>query len=309
MSMKFVIARPTCGLGNRLRNMACAYALHKMVGGDMFICWERSGDCDVEWSSLVDENKFPLKNIRISDVLDMYPRCNPWHDPTTHTDHVLQTICGGAYDSIIVEGGHDFKHPDMPVSKLLGYKHEFYTMIKDNLSEKTKGMLRAVDDIRFPRIGVHMREHIPFFDLQDKLFFEKDTIVESTIAYMKGFVNQGMKRFFLSTSSDEYVDKIKKEFADTEDVEISTLNQDLDKRSRSDTSICASLVDMVVLSRCSYIVGSYMSSFSDEAALMGNVVKICSTAFDHKKEPYHMYGFYVSQDGLQCINPNAKHKP
>jgi hypothetical protein len=309
MTIRFIFIQPICGLGNRLRALACGYALSQHLGNiPLYVQWRESEDCGVSWKDLFDsQDNLKIKHATLEMLLQEYPNCYPWYEPEKHTEVFFRQSNQHLYDSIMIEGGHDFKHPDMSVADLITFKNEFYQMLFECIKPEIK---KKVDDVlnflkqRCDLIGVHLRAYVPKYDEADMKNdpswenFENKDLIQTTTSFMKKH-NKKNTCFFISSNSVEMTSQLCKSFHNTikyEDANVESADRDNAK------SIIHSFIHMIILSRCKLILGTYKSSFSDEAAIMGNIKKICCTSKDHSQTPYHAYGFSTSSTGEQCVN-------
>lgn len=308
MKLQFVLVRPACGLGNRFRALACTYALCKYQKCPMHIYWTSNDDCTINWNEIVVPS-FPISTHTFASVFDEYPDCSPYFQANEHTELFLKQQPRG-FDALVIEGGHDFKHPNMPVADLLSLKHEFYelllTYMQPSILLKAREFVEKINLEKENTIAVHVRGYVPKYDEADMRKdpswenFENNTIVQSTILFMKHQRNN--PTFVLVSNSEALRDAICHAMKDSS-CNIVTYEDDLVDISARDAScsVLHSLVEMVIMSQCSHIIGSYKSSFSDEAAFMGNITKVCSSLRE-KGNAYHCYGFSTSSEGVQCIN-------
>lgn len=302
--MRFVHVQPTEGMGNRFRAMACGYALSKHFQCPFHITWNAANDCKLSWHSLVQKNS-PLDAYHVapSELPTMYPGCTPFMRMGVHTSAVLSDPASTeGCDSIVIQGGHDFKHPDMDVANLLAHKHAFYRMLIASLPAP---VIRAAQDVlrsvgHAPMVGVHLRGFVGKYDTADGYDFENSTMLDIAVS----MANKAVATYpsgcvvFVSTNSDKFRSAFESRVA-CQCVSSSYHGNGRD----TEQDVVAAVVDMYLLSLCQEIVGTYRSSFSDEAAIMGGVTKtMCS---NNTRSEYHAYGLVVHADGTMKLNSSA----
>lgn len=288
-SLKFIVLYPRCGLGNRFRAMACAYALSKVTNADLYINWEPTEDCAISWTDMFVAS-FPMPRVSTDELSNKYPNTKVFFNDKVHTDVFLDTnVKTKLYEGVIISGGHDFKHPLMSANDFLFIKHTYYQLLFSNLLPSIKDEISTVSNIH-DMIGVHMRIFIPKYDTADKYDFENDNILDMTTLYMNNSrIRNKDTRFFVSCNDPKYINILRDMFGHDTIVTYHGLYHEDDDRN-SKKGIVNAIVNMILLSQTKAILGTYRSSFSDEAAIIGFIPKLCTSNKQHS-EQYHCYGY------------------
>lgn len=288
--LEFIVLYPRCGLGNRLRAMACAYALSQKVRCPLYINWEPALDCVVEWGDLFDETLFPMPKITMQEIGERYPQRKIFYNERVHTDVFLQSQNQNqSYNGIIISGSHDFKHPDMSEEDLLYLKHMYYQMLLGYTTIHLREEINAVPYAISSMVGVHIRMFVSTFDAADKYDFENDTVLDVTTKYMTdAILRDPTITFFVACNDTQPIRMLEGLFGKEKIVTYQGVFSSHEHRDTKD-GIKNALINMALLSKTKLLLGTYRSSFSDEASVMGMVTKVCTTDRPHN-QPYHSYG-------------------
>jgi hypothetical protein len=276
--------------------MACAHALSQKIPCQLFIIWEPSSDCLVEWGDIFDETIFPMPKITMQEIGEKYPQRKVFYNDRMHTDVFLQSqIQTPVYQGIIISGGHDFKHPEMSEEDLIYLKHTYYQML---IRYAHMDLLKEINQIPFQvssMIGVHIRIFVSKFDAADQYDFENNTVLEVTSRSMNdALLRNPNASFFICCNDDRPVRVLEDLFGKDK---IFTYEGSFSEHGNRDTKdgIKNAFINLALLSKTKIILGTYRSSFSDEACVMGMVTKVCTTDKQHD-EPYHCYGHSVKNN-------------
>jgi hypothetical protein len=151
------------------------------------------------------------------------------------------------------------------------------------------------------------------FDRADIYDFQKDTSVTDTLDTI-AIIQANAQRsnspelgFFIACNHAEAIQSMKQACAErsTNKQHIVTYesNDEISDRSNS-CSMKQSVIEFILLSRCRFIVGTYRSSFSDEAAIFSRLsMKICANKIP-SSEPYHSYGQVMCM-GRNIVCPDS----
>ena len=263
-----VILEPCAGLGNRLLAMASAHEVCRALNRELVIVWKREAGCNAKASDL-----FTFDGVRVDrDQRERLPQGFFWNNQ-------------GKYDKKYRNKGTVF----FPCEKIDAYKQkgqfeelkeliarepvcyiksytnlcalskESFAFLKPSVAIEQKG--RAVfDALNENTIGVHIRrtdhadaiKHSPL-----ELFYER---MEQEIAAHDA-------NFYVTTDDAKVEDALRARFAPQRLVFYEGKLLDRDSRA----GIEDALIDMLALSRCSKILGSYQSTFSLIPSIMGGI--------------------------------------
>ena len=272
--MKIVIF-PTQGFCNRLRGIASTHILASFLGVDYFVNWEPEECCNC---SIDDVFSTTFNRIELSEI----QKSNYLFAPNTHTNNIMDNIKEEEYDYIVIQGGHEFKHPEMSCVDFLKRKHEFHKSLK--FTESIENRVSEVDTTDC--IGIHFRDYIPKYDKLDGRIFSEVSPLTSFVDIAKSIhgKNPGV-RFFVSSNTNTAMEKISESTSPENVMELNDLETDRSSKE----GIIDSVVNVLVLSKCRFIVGTSMSSYSDEACFFNNISKLCIS--NELANDYHCYGF------------------
>ncbi len=303
---KGIVVIPTQGLGNRLRMLACTYALCRKLNLKMFINWEPAPECAILLHELLDNNaNQSIYSIITPQILNNNNQKYLFHG-LVHAEQFINNLSNITenYDYLVIMGGHEFKLKSMHMNELFYYKNEFYQSIK--YSEVVNAELSNYDNyLNRNYIGIHYRGIQHAFDSADinnpkfisKPYNPVDFTINSPITEFLDIIRRlksNLPLLIISNTPENIINLIKSEFPNKE-----ILNTFPSKFERNNSdAIISSFVDMILLSRSKLIIGTYYSSFSDEAALFSCVPKITPVSDFIKNNPklsegYHCYGYGI----------------
>ena len=302
---KGIILLPTAGLGNRFRIMACAYVLAKFYKRDLYIQWSPSNDCSIEITKLctgpftiVDSNFIKDKNYLFFG--------------NVHSENFInECFTSDKYnnkDYLVITGGHDFKHRDIPYDFFYRYKSKFYReLIYSPIVTELLGRYKN----RFPNeyIAIHYRDIIPKYDNADinnpkfngkeynPVNFTYNSPIESFEPYIEKI--DPYIPIYVSSNTNRCINYLRKIFPNRNffisGVDVTNVQRD------NDNDLINSFVEMILLSRSKMIIGTYFSSFSDEASFFQLITKVTpiNEQLLNSKDSltqsmimnYHCYGF------------------
>lgn len=300
--LEFIVLYPRCGLGNRLRAMACAYALSKRENCPLYINWEPAPDCFVAWGDVFDTSLFPMPSITMDEVASKYPNRKVFYNDRTHTDIFLLSECQSStpqYQGIIISGGHDFKHPHMSENELLYLKHTYYQMLIRHLRIELLEEITNISVNVSSMIGVHVRMFVKEFDTADQYDFENDTVLEVTVRMMNQALLRNPNATFLVSCNEESCATSMRNIFGSQKIFAYDGKYSQHEQRNTIQGIQNAFINLVLLSQTRLILGTYRSSFSDEAAIMGMITKVCTSDRPHD-QPYHCYG-HLLQDHKSYI--------
>lgn len=202
--------------------------------------------------------------------------------------------------TLILDGSDELKPFDMDDDSYVLAKHEFYKSLRPSppiQSLVSQSMESA--GISLPKcVGVHVRRFIHQHDAGDKATFNEDSTLPMFCKYMAIAAKRLRPEcFYLITNeagSYEALQNCRQDIkGDNQKMPpILSPNRKPDILGRGFVNgMQTALADMLLVSKTQLIIGSVWSSFSDEAALMGGISKVC--VVDHTWNPsrgYHAFG-------------------
>lgn len=268
-----IVLIPTQGLCNRLRAMASAHILAKFLKTSYYIIWEKEECCNCDLSDLFSNHFYNIDLEYVVNSKYMYA-------PNTHTNMLMGVL--NEYEYIIIKGGHEFKHPDMSEPVFINNKNAFYSKLV--LTPSVETILETVNST--DAVGIHYRDFVPKYDALDGRDFSKTSPLEEFVKIIKQMVSQNINiKFFLSSNTL----KAKQRIAEIVKPDNIIQLEDADTERNTVIGVKYALANLILLSRCKYIIGTLMSSFSDEACFFKNISKLCIG--NEEIQSYHCYGF------------------
>jgi len=230
------------GLCNRIKCIVSAMHLAEMYKARLVLDWKPSFSCGIEFRDLFDNNIENVENINHSDKEDVIEEVNTW------------------------------KFPDIPKEQILKYLNslEINNEILKKVEQFSKHTYREVDFKKM--VGIHCRRN-EFMLSSEKskstndLFFKR---IDEIIAQNKDV------RFFLATDSK----KTEEEFFSRYMGRIITYPKLCLDREKPE-AIIEAMIDLLLLSKCNHILGSYLSTYSEMAWWFGN----CNAQFEEIGKP------------------------
>ena len=303
-----LVVIPTQGFCNRLRMIASASIYANLRNTPLYICWRPSPDCNIN----LDD--FLLKDTVKTVTFETLTSNNTIYFGRIHTSNIIYKIdeildCKdilGKY--LVIEGGHEFRHREMTNLDFVYRKHQFYKYLsfKHDIIQRVDLMLKDInlDDT----IGVHYRNIDNIYDKMDiennaNLDFTKNSDIESFINMIR--LSNKKNVMVISNSSYAY-NTIKNRLDEKNIMNTGLINY---KRNKCE-GILDSIIDFIILSRMNIVIGSFYSSFSDEASFVNYIPKIMPVNIGNIKANnngsivYHCHGF--SYSGVFAINDNKK---
>ena len=259
--MNTIVVQPCGGIGNRMRTISGAVDLAKQVNSKLLIIWTTDISLNAPFSSIF--SPIPYKVIECSlssckykflyryykDILlyrivnDSEIKNNRNNKVNVYNEYSGQNLFVISCENITLTNDYSF----FSISSLL-----------------KKDVYKNIESLNI--IGIHIRRTDNQMSIDcspTNLFIEK---IEEEIKKDQNVL------FYLSTDDKSVEDNIKAQFGKRIIVwEKATLDRN-DPRGIHDA-----VMDLYHLSCCKKIYGSYYSSFSDIAALWGNVEKITLT--------------------------------
>ena len=282
-----VVIVPTQGLCNRLRAMASANILAKFYGTICFTLWYPEESCSCAFEDLF-ENQLSLINM------DEVVNSTYVYNPNKHTNFLFENSSHlHSSEYLIVRGGHEFKHPDMPLEEFLIEKKAFYNSLR--FSKEVRELIASHPPVKEGTLAIHYRDYVKQFDEADGRLFSECSPLNDFVRTVRLIRRKHPDRPFLLCSNTS---KAHEALAPMGGV----VYREAAVRARnSREGILHALVDLVMMSRCDMVIGTTMSSFSDEACFFRMIPKMCMGT--EKSSEYHCYGL-SSVHGQKFLVPN-----
>lgn len=274
-----IVVQPDAGLGNRLYCLYSALYYSQVVGRSFDLIWLRENCCNVPYDELFErgeyedkfkvyttyhlgyKNAFALKTVLSNIWMRVIKKRYSYY-----TSEDTRSI----YNEKGEDGFLDLFSQDKKVcvkanGKFFNLEHfaQVRSIIRPNkeiASMVNEIMLPYLSDDNAKVIGVHIRR-------TDNKHSIENSPIEAFLQVMDNEVkNNANVVFFLATDDDE----VEKELSQKYNVIIHKTFGNSKSRNSS-SGIKDAYVDMLCLSKCSKIYGSYGSSFSEMAALIGDV--------------------------------------
>lgn len=280
--------QPDAGLGNRLYCLYSALYYQKATGRPFDVIWLRENCCNVPFDALFNKNAMD-KSIRIittwhlgyknryavpSIISNIYMafvrRFNKYYTAESTREVYNKDGENGIkkiineYDRLCIKANgkfFDVSNFDIIRNEIVPAK-AINDMVDDIMNTGYCGLKSETDMVNngnAPTIGIHIRR-------TDNKTSIANSPVEAFTDIMSRLVENDQKtRFYLATDDELIENELKSKY---NIIPHKTFGET--KSRDSVTGIMDAYVDMLCLSRCDKIYGSYGSSFSEMAALIGN---------------------------------------
>ena len=309
MITKGIIIIPTQGFANRLRMIASSYILSKFIEIPLYVCWISSRECNVEYDDIFHDD-----DLNIIDFNECQ-KSNYLYLGRQHTQNIINNIIDTqyskemTYDYFILEGGHEFKPPALSLQSFVYQKHMFYNSLQFSsiIRDKVCSFSALYDLNR--TIGIHYRDIINKYDNNDiensdLINFTKNSPIEkfeSIITNLKNTSNYD--NLLVVSNNPEIYHKFKNNIKSKSFIKTNT---DLYDRNNKN-AIIECVTDFLILSKTRMIIGTFYSSFSDEASFVNFIPKITplSDSIGNTQLDYHCLN-YTNKNKLPCLNRNDK---
>lgn len=246
------------GLCNRIRTMAGAIKLAREWNSPLFFIWLTMPDMNAPFSSLFSDFPYKVYDVKgrrsLCRLLSMVRKA--WHGIVIDDSVVYQFFKGPDRGQYYLDG--------IKGSNILLWTCENITDSKEfSMFKPSTDVINLLDKrIDQNTIGVHIRRT----DCANSIKF-------SPTALFIDKINEEIQKnpnanFYLATDDHNEEMIIKKTFGEKI---ITYQKRSLDRNNPN--GIIDAMVDLINLSHCQYILGSYYSSFSEIAAYIGKIEK------------------------------------
>lgn len=293
--VKNVIVYPICGFANRLRFISTCYSICQKYDCNMQIYWKPSDECNLGFNEIFESIGSILEIKEMPQNYVFLGHKHLHHIINLVTNHVRLE---GDIDNLILMGSHEYNIPQLNKLEFLKYKYQLYKSIRWNSNILNIVDKSIADNNLNNYVSVHYRGLDNRFDANDlknnrNIDFENN----STIAEFNNIINlikNDYKVILFSNKKDVNINRA-----------IRINNSDCNRKNNQD--MINSIVEFIIMSRSKLIIGTYFSSFSDEATFFNLIPKIIPYSVDDTILPhsYHCSGFSF-ENGFKCINYNNK---
>ena len=275
---KFIMAQPDAGLGNRLRCIFSGLYFSKMYDVPLDVLWLRETCCNVDFFDLFEKsekirvhtiyhlgykNRYALKSIASDRFLENLKKRLKYFDAGMTTELYAAKGESGIINEI------EENHAVCFMSSGQNCEDDNFVLSRE-LIKPSAEIQKRVEEIMSPYmdkriIGIHIRR-------TDHVDAIANSSLESFIEIMKresaadAATNERSVYFYLATDDAEIEEKLQKEFACIPHVNFADF-----KSRNTSAGMKDAYVDMLCLSKCEKIYGSFESSFSKMAAVIGNI--------------------------------------
>lgn len=313
MVLNEIIAVPLCGFGNRLKFLASISIIaRKLKIRSIKILWRPTIDCNIPHTDIFKTIR-SMTFVTEDDIPDkskiMYYGYVHMNEILATLDEDIEVLENESKTTLMIEGGHECKHSKTTLIDFIRQKQKFYNSITwtNTIEKSVKDMCN--DD--FPKIGFHYR-HVN--KENDEADVKANPLINfsynSPFNIFEDKMRQMKHPFFFISNSFYH----KKYVTDNIAKGVVINLHDNNNRSSKD-SMLQSVVEFVLLTRCDVIVGSYFSSFSDEATYFKMNMKVMPLAGNISSSQQHLSVFMknyhsvlkpVCFDNYLVLHPNTQ---
>ena len=287
-----VVVIPSQGFANRMRMIASAYIFAKKMKKELYVCWNATEHCNININTIFDKTSMPFKCIDESEITNK----KYFFQGHVHTNNIMNNILElkDDYDYVILLGGHEFIHPAMTLDEYIYEKHKFYeNLIYSDIVNNRLNKISLPDKY----IGLHYRDVVDVYDKKDieqssACAFNKNSPYNKFIELLKKIDNKSLDYVVISNNTN-----VQKLLSDTfPDKTFHTSGTTLYERNEEEYMIHA-ICDFYIISRSEFIIGTYQSSFSDEASYLKLISKVMPLS-----------NHIVTSNNYHCVNYKVKNQ-
>lgn len=275
---KNIIINPIGGLANRMRMLAGGITLAKEIGAEIKVIWLHNWEVSAKFEDvfempecLAGKMEYPnaakygllysiprKKNLYLSAIfhrrfgLSLFDSVSPMKDllakggaDTNLKAMVERTITNGG--SCFLQGGTNIYR-----YSLSDYRDLF--VLRKALRERVEGVIESLGD---SAVGVHIRRT----DNNESRKYSPDSLFMENIE--REMDENRKTRFYLASDDDEVKAVFRKRFGDK------IITSPISARRDTREGIIHAAMEMFILAGTKKILGSYYSSFSEAAAMLG----------------------------------------
>ena len=292
-NIKNVIIFPICGFANRLRFINSCVYLFREYDITPTIYWLPSKECNINHSEIFQE----IKGLKF---IDNIPE-NYLFFGHIHLAHVIDKLENlnnenpNGKDTLIVTGSHEYKPVRVNDLTFISHKQKLYENIIWN-----KNILAKILEVK-NKLGINDNNYITLhYRCLDNRFDSNDLKNSSNINFNNNSPISEFERYVSKISNSKII-----LISNKNDVVIDNVlrisNEECD-RNKTDSMI-QSIIEFKIMCDSRLIIGSYFSSFSDEASFFNLIPKVIP--YDIRKikinSPYHCSGISFI-NGILALN-------
>jgi len=260
--MKALVFYPQYGLANRLRAIASAKILADYTGRKLMVNWvPAEKECNIAWEDLFVNQleRYPLPLSSFQNGVNFYD------DTGSHDFYwdMPQLLAQNKSDVVALRTFRNFRPKGMTEEAFKRSKSLFYKSL--NPVSVIQKAVSGIQEQYFKDndvVGVHIRrtDYFSYLGQDPKAVAPIELFIKRMMRILK---TNPKAKFFLATD-DKNEEKIIKSF-----LQDAVIVHEKDAVSRlTRNSMQDALIDWLLLSRTSKIVGSYRSSFNEEAGIV-----------------------------------------
>lgn len=292
--MSSLVVIPTHGFGNRLRMIASSVIFSKYMNIPLYICWERDEDCCLDIHSIW--HNFPIQTIDMDSIVSSKYK----YFGLVHTNSILNKIHpSDEIEYFVIKGGHEFKSDDMYSNEYLHNKYKFYSSLKFKCENQLSHIPSEFACIHYRDITSHDENDILH---SDKCNFTKNTSFNDFSSFIE-HIDDSLVIYIVSNNNN-IINNFKNKFPKKKIHYIPKICSKNDRKTFH--SMNSILVDFCLLTKAKFIVGTYYSSFSDEASFFNMIPKMIPIhSHLHNDQSYHCLNYSIhdfNSSRLGCIN-------
>lgn len=263
-----IMIEPCAGLGNRLLAMASAYELSRELGKELVVVWKKEAGCAIRAKDLF-EMEVPViemsemgwkhgvfANLKSNGLKKKY---RGMADRFFECDEIAAAKNAGGFERVRQMVAKD------PVSYIKSYTNlceigaESFSFLKPakEVLQRGEGVFSRISR---KTVGVHIRR-------TDHVEAIKNSPLALFVEKMQAEAAEQDADFYVTTDDASVLEELKQYFPAEKLIVYE--GKVLDRDSKA--GIQDALVDMLCLSKCRKILGSYQSTFSLIPSIMGNV--------------------------------------
>jgi hypothetical protein len=277
MAKKWILVEPAGGLGNRLRVIASALIAAEEQQRGVLLNWKRTPEINCDYADLFAATPlFKVASPRMTRLVERLHKTAGIPSAALH----LPVASRGGKNVFTVNTANmpdlrfRIQSSDLTDYPVIHFEDVFWDfmltgMSPDVYANKVKLILkqivpvekisRRLFDIPSPRIGVHIRHRTAPDSLR---ISSLERFIEAMASCLE---KQPATTFFLAADLPATERELRDRFGDKIVVSPKA------SYGKDQTGMYDAVVDLLMLSRCDRILGSYWSSFSDYAALIGGI--------------------------------------
>lgn len=263
-----IMIEPCAGLGNRMLAMVSAYELSRRLGKELMVVWKREVGCAIcsedlfEMSVPVIEisemgwKNGALENLKSNGLKKKY---RGMADRFFECDEIAEAKSAGGYEKVKLMVAQE------PVSYIKSYTNlceigaESFSFLKPGKEVLRRGN-SVFSRISEKTVGVHIRR-------TDHVEAIKNSPLALFVEKMQAEAAGQDTDFYVTTDDASAIEELKQYFPAEKLIVYEEKVLDRDSKA----GIQDALVDMLCLSKCRKILGSYQSTFSLIPSIMGKV--------------------------------------